>query len=265
MANQSGIDHGQEFYWGKASEDYALWRDIYPEKFFEKLVGAGLFQKGARVLDLGTGTGVLPRGLRGTGAVFTGVDVSEEQIEKARLMSRGLGVDYRVMPAEKLDFPDSSFDAATACQCFFYFDPLRALPEIARVLRPGGRFAVTYFNWLPEKSTVAAASEELVLKCNPAWTGAGYRRQKPPDDLQNPWFDLLSTEDFDFDVEFTRESWNGRIRASRGVAASLGAEKVAAFDREHRALLERVAPESFSVPHQCIMVILGSKKQAPAV
>ena len=45
-----------------------------------------------------------------------------EQIEQAKKLSQGMGIGYYAMPAEKIDFPDASFDAATACQCFWYFD-----------------------------------------------------------------------------------------------------------------------------------------------
>ena len=53
------IDEGKAFDWGKTSEAYAKYRDIYPEEFYRKVADRGLCVKGQRVLDLGTGTGVL--------------------------------------------------------------------------------------------------------------------------------------------------------------------------------------------------------------
>ena len=41
-----------------------------------------------------------------------------EQIEQAKKLSQGMGIGSYAMPAEKIDFPDASFDAATACRCF---------------------------------------------------------------------------------------------------------------------------------------------------
>ena len=74
------IDHGKAFDWGKTSEDYAKYRDIYPKEFYAKLAELSLGVKGQNVLDLGTGTGVIPRNMYSYGAKQTGADISENQI-----------------------------------------------------------------------------------------------------------------------------------------------------------------------------------------
>lgn len=55
------IDSGKAFDWGRTSGDYARFRDIYPTEFYEKIAARGIGISGQSVLDLGTGTGVLPR------------------------------------------------------------------------------------------------------------------------------------------------------------------------------------------------------------
>ncbi|MDR1674304.1 MAG: class I SAM-dependent methyltransferase, partial [Oscillospiraceae bacterium] len=75
----AGTDCTESFDWGRTSEDYAKFRDIYPGIFYRKLVETGLCVSGQKVLDIGTGTGVLPRNLYKYGAEFTGLDVSENQ------------------------------------------------------------------------------------------------------------------------------------------------------------------------------------------
>ena len=54
-----------------------------------------------------------------------------EQIEQAKKLSQGIDIGYYAMPAEKIDFPDASFDAATACRCFWYFDHEKLIPSSA--------------------------------------------------------------------------------------------------------------------------------------
>ena len=133
MQKFSHIDNGREFDWGLASEDYAKYRDIYPDVFYQKIADLGLCVSGQRVLDLGTGTGVLPRNMYRFGGKFVGVDISPRQIEQAVKLSKeaGLDIDYAVASAETFEFPDKTFDVVTACQCFMYFDKKTPCPGYA--------------------------------------------------------------------------------------------------------------------------------------
>lgn len=264
MIINRNIDKGRAFDWGKTAKDYALYRDIYPPEFYRGIMDAGLCVKGQKVLDIGTGTGVLPRNLYRYGASFIGADISEEQVAEARRMSgeAGMDIEYIVSPAERLDFPDNTFDVVTACQCFLYFDTDVLIPRLKRMLKPGGRLAVIYVMWLPHEDEIAKNSEELVLKYNPDWTGSGWTRRpvEKPEWADAHGFRLLRADSFDINAAFTRESWNGRMKACRGVGASLPPEMVAEFEREHMAMLERLAPESFEIVHSVDMLILENVK-----
>ena len=122
------VDGGKAFDWGKTSSDYAKYRDIYPQEFYDKIVSRNLCIDGQSVLDLGTGTGVIPRNMYPYGAKWIGTDISENQIEQAKLLSQGMDIEYYARSAEDIDFPENSFDVITACQCFWYFDHERIMP-----------------------------------------------------------------------------------------------------------------------------------------
>lgn len=252
------IDSGNAFDWGKASDDYAKYRDIYPNAFYDKIAALGLCVDGQDALDLGTGTGVLPRNMHRYGARWTGTDISPEQIEQAKRLAAESGMDIRFVaaPAEHTGLADRSFDVITACMCFFYFDKAKVVPEIARMLRPGGRFVILSMVWLPHESAIAAESERIVLRHNPAWTGGGFTR--PELDIPAWSEELFTCEDriqYDLALPFTRKGWHGRMRACRGVAATLSGEQLAAFDREHAEMLAAQTQESFEIAHHVSMQV----------
>ena len=256
------IDAGKAFDWGKTSKEYAKYRDIYPDIFYKKVVDRGLCINNQRVLDLGTGTGVLPRNMYGYGATWTGTDISPEQIEQAKLLAgeQNMKIDFMAVPTEQVDFPDESFDVITACQCFWYFDHEKVMPKLAKLLKPKGKLLILYMAWLPFEDKIAGASEELVLKYSPNWSGAGEKRHPiwiP--DVAYDYFELEEHEEYDIKVPFTRESWHGRMRACRGVGASLSEDMLAKWDKEHRALLEKIAPEEFEVLHYAALAVLKKK------
>lgn len=235
MIKDPRIDEGQGFDWGRASSDYAKYRDIYPAVFYEKILSFGLCRAPQRVLDLGTGTGVLPRAMHKYGAHFTATDISKNQIEMARALSEQLGMDdiaYIVCATEQLTFDPGSFDTVTAAQCFFYFDESVVPQKLHSFLKPGGHLLIAYMDWLPFESEIARASEQLVLKHNPSWNGHSYVAHKiAVPDWASGLFRVAHNDSFAVSLPFTRESWAGRMRACRGVGASaLSAEAVAAFE-----------------------------------
>ena len=258
----SSIDAGKAFDWGRTSKEYARYRDIYPDEFYEKIIDRGLCVSGQSVLDLGTGTGVLPRNLYRYGAKWTGTDISPEQIREAKRLAEAGSMDiaFMAVPAEQIDFPAESFDVVTACQCFWYFDHARLMPKLAELLKPGGKLLILYMAWLPFEDEIAGKSEELVLKYSPNWSGAGETRHPiwiP--EVAYDYFEMLEHEEYDLMVPFTRETWHGRMRACRGVGASLSQEELKKWDVEHRRLLDQIAPERFDVLHYAALAVLEKR------
>lgn len=260
MITNKNIDAGKGFDWGLASADYAKYRDIYPGEFYERIVDLGYCKNGQRVLDLGTGTGVLPRNMHKYGAKFVGTDISENQINYAKKLSEGLDIEYIVSPAEQLEFNPESFDVVTACQCFMYFDKKIILPKIHRFLKGDGHFLILFMAWLPFESEIAKSSEDLVLKYNPSWSGGRMTRYelKAPE-WSKELFTVENAITYDMDVPFTRESWNGRMKACRGIDASLPPKVIAEFEKEHLAYLSTV-PKKFTIPHYASILDLKKKE-----
>jgi ubiquinone/menaquinone biosynthesis C-methylase UbiE len=103
---------------------------------------------GDQVLDVGCGTGEDARALAGLvpGIAVIGVDVTESKIAEAHRLTLGLPrpVDFRVGDAYRLAFEDGAFDAVRADKVFHHLDdPEKALTEMVRVARPGGRVVVS--------------------------------------------------------------------------------------------------------------------------
>lgn len=253
------IDGGKAFDWGRTSEDYAKFRDIYPDEFYQKITDLGLCVKGQDVLDIGTGTGVLPRNMFRYGANWTGTDISPEQIAQAERLSQeaGMKISYFAVPTEELAFPPESFDVITACQCFWYFDHEQLMPRLYHILKPNGVILVLYMAWLPFEDAIAGESEQVVLKYNPTWSGAGetmHPIEIPPCYANK--FTVTDHEEYLLSVPFSQESWHGRMKACRGVGASLSDKELQAWEQEHRQLLSAIAPPTFTIRHYAALAVL---------
>jgi SAM-dependent methyltransferase len=122
--------HARSF--GAAAERYDRHRPTYA---VEAVVWA-LGERPLRVADLGAGTGILSRLLRTLGHEVIAVEPDAQM--RARLAEVSPGVAVLGGTAEEIPLADRSVDALVAGQAYHWFDPVRARPEIARVLRPGG-------------------------------------------------------------------------------------------------------------------------------
>lgn len=95
-----------------------------------------------RVLDLGAGTGKLTEAIAARGCDVVAVDPSMEML--GQLRARVPGVDARVGRAEAIPLPDNDVDAVTVAQAWHWIDKAAAVPELTRVLRPGGTLSLVW-------------------------------------------------------------------------------------------------------------------------
>jgi SAM-dependent methyltransferase len=143
--------------WTERVERYA--RDAAPRTspFAEALVALLPPTVGAHVLDVATGTGLVAVeaarrvGPRGSVLATDFLPAWEPFVRSTASAARVANVTFASMPAEALALPDESFDVAY-CQFGLMFvpEPLRALREMRRVLRPGGRIGISVWS-VPEK------------------------------------------------------------------------------------------------------------------
>ena len=248
---------------GKTAQDYDKYRAGFPDAFFQRLQDHGAVVAGQRVLDLGTGTGNVARGLMARGCRVTGLDPSRKLLNVAASHNgaRARGVDYVQGVSEQTGLRTSSFDAVIAGQCWHWFDRPRAALEVRRVLKPGGMIIIGHFDWLPMPGNVVDATEQLILKHNRRWSMSGGRGLYPQwlTDVAIAGFADIESWTFDVVVPYGHEAWRGRIRASNGVGVTLSPKKVAAFDEEHRRMLaERFPKEPLDVPHRVFVVTARS-------
>ena len=256
------IDKGNEFDFGRTSDNYAKFRDIYPASMYQKLISFGIGQRGQKILDLGSGTAVLPINLSQTEAIFTATDISDNQIEygKSLVKSKGISnIDFKVCSAEDTGFKNNSFDVVTAVQCFHYFDAEKAAKEIHRILKPNGFFCKIFMDWLPYEDEVIGEMENLVLKYNPDWNGKGFNQfEYSYPSWAKGKFDIDTIHSYNAVLEFSKEDWLGRVLTCRGVGASLNDEKIKEFEAEYREMLNKY-PEPLKLKQQIHIEIYRRK------
>jgi len=131
-----GRDRSLSF--GSAAGAYERGRPSYPPEAIDWL----LPRDARQVLDLGAGTGKLTARLVQRGLDVVAVDPIPDMLE----VLRAALPDTRALlgTAEDIPLPDNSVDTVLVAQAWHWVDPERAIPEVARVLRPGGRLGLVW-------------------------------------------------------------------------------------------------------------------------
>jgi SAM-dependent methyltransferase len=132
----SRLVHASSF--GAAADSYQRGRPEYPQSVVEWLVP----RRASSVLDLGAGTGKLTRRLVEAGLRVTAVEPSPGMREQ--LAAAAPGAVIIAGSAERIPLPAASVDAVVVAHAWHWFDPALAVPEVARVLVPGGSLSLVW-------------------------------------------------------------------------------------------------------------------------
>jgi ubiquinone/menaquinone biosynthesis C-methylase UbiE len=251
---------------GSAAKDYANHRKGFPDATFDELQKLGVGELNQAVLDIGCGTGTLARGFARRGCHVTGADLDQRMLHEAARLAHDeqLEITWLQAPAENTELPTSSFDAVTAGQCWHWFDQVKTISECARLLKPNGKLAVCWFDWIPLKGTVPGITEELIESHNPDWKLGGIRARDDYYELFKSTFTqhaLTVVGEFDFidNTTYSRISWRKRIQASAGIV-SLSSEKALAFDQElDQILLKEFGSSDLDTPHSVVSFVLAKQ------
>lgn len=221
------------------AQEYDRGRPDYPPAAVGALAAELGLAPGARVLDLAAGTGKLTRALVAFGLDVVAVEPQEPL--RALLEASAGAVEVLDGVAEAIPLPDAGVDAVTVADGFHWFDRDRALPEIARVLRPGGGLAL--ITAAPDWGDAAWGQPlgELIAE----------RRER------HPYFDGTPFEQTLRETPGWSEPWLVQVRADQPADAQRILDYIASFSwvagmapDERAAFLGRAAELVDDVPPQ---------------
>jgi SAM-dependent methyltransferase len=223
---------------------YAAARPSYPSELFDtldELLGHRL--AGADVVDVAAGTGISSRQLAERGARVTAVELSGAMI--AQLAASSPGVSVVQGSGHALPLADDSADLITYAQAWHWMDPAQAIPEVRRVLRPGGVLAI-WWNQTDRTSGWALEQSERITGVVPDWDQGDSTDSQRVAALDKV---LPRTHSFRFRWQRTVpiETQLSNL-ASKSYIAELGEGVESFIDAERRILTERF-PEGEVTEH----------------
>jgi SAM-dependent methyltransferase len=238
------LRHGSSF--GAAAAAYAEHRPDYAEAAVGWALAPVRSRQPLRVVDLGAGTGKLTAVLARTGVDVTAVEPDRAMLSQLR--HELPSVRARPGRAEEIPLPDGSADAVLAGQAMHWFDLDRALPEIGRVLTPGGVLAGLWnvdddrIGWVAGLAAVSKSKNSATLT---RWrAGVARSRQESLITAGRGLFHAAETAEFEHGQLRTADSLLATIATHSNLLVMEEAERASLLAEIHECL--RVHPETSS-------------------
>ena len=188
-------------------------------------------EPGAKVLELGCGTGYFTRELVDTGAKITAIDISPDLLEVARKEIQAGNVEFIVDNAYEMSFEEETFDHVIGSSVLHHLEIKKALAEIHRVLKPGGRIAFTEPNIMNPQIALQKNIPALKRKMGDSPDETAFSKRQMIKLLRVTGFSSIRVVPFDFlhpavpPVLIRTVSGAGRLAEKiplvRGIAGSL--------------------------------------------
>lgn len=214
------------------ADAYERGRPEYASEAIAALVGELGIGPGKRVLDLAAGTGKLTRQLVDSGAELVAVEPVAEM--RAKLLAAVAGVEAIEGTAERIPLPNHSVDAVVVGQAFHWFDSVRAVSEIHRVLRPSGAVGLVWQSRRRTRPWIQRLHEIIDSRSgtNPRFRSGAWREGFDKVALFQP----LAEASFEYVQRGTAETFVDRVASISYIAALRDDERAAVLD-EVRELL----------------------------
>lgn len=205
------------------AQSYAAARPGYPPVLVGRLCQRAGVIPGDPVADIGAGTGIFTALLAERGLRVTAVEPNAEMRAEASAMAN---VAWLEGTFEELNLPDQSQAWVTAAQAFHWADPVRALPRIRRLLRPGGRLTVLWNNRRTDREPTVAWAHAAINRHVPGFAEAY---------VASDWREVLvSTGDF------TSVAYDQALHVT-----TMSVERFVALWRSHNRLNAAAGPARF--------------------
>ena len=238
----------RQYDWDRVSEHYRRHRPGPPQSYYNFLWSLDLGLPGQHVLDIGTGPGLLACQFAHQGAKVIGIDISEGQIEQARLLARSKGLDvlFKITPAENLSQLDHSIDLAVANMCWGYLDQPKVLNRLVPQLANPGNLVISSCRWRG-----SGPAGELSLKLLGEYGIRIQHAGSTPDQvprIDDPRLQLRASIYYEEPITFERNSWIRRLLASKQFSA-LSEHQYEVLSKRMHDHFTRHIDEQFDIDH----------------